>query len=149
MTFALKYDISMASLSDTLPIKAMSYSEAIEMSYFGAKVIYPPTMLPAQEKNIPILIKNTFEPEAEGTVIGKKTAMDGTLARGISSICDVAVLRLEGSGILRARGASGRLFGALARARVNIILIMQASSQNSISFALAARDVERAARAIN
>jgi len=136
-------------VTDTLPIKAMSYSEAIEMSYFGAKVIYPPTMLPAQEKNIPILIKNTFEPEAEGTVIGKKTAMDGTLARGISSICDVAVLRLEGSGILRARGASGRLFGALARARVNIILIMQASSQNSISFALAARDVERAARAIN
>ena len=136
-------------VTDTLPIAAMSYSEAIEMSYFGAKVIYPPTMLPAQEKNIPILIKNTFASEAPGTVIGRKTAMDGTLARGISSICGVAVLRLEGSGMLRTRGVSGRLFGALAHARVNVILITQASSQNSISFALAAKDTDRAARAIN
>ncbi|MEY4747444.1 MAG: bifunctional aspartate kinase/homoserine dehydrogenase, partial [Candidatus Parcubacteria bacterium] len=126
-----------------LPIKVMSYEEAVEMSYFGAKVIHPPTMAPAMQKKIPILIKNTFEPEKTGTVIGTKTESNG-LVKGISSIGDLAVLLVEGSGLQRIRGASGRVFGALARARVNVIMITQSSSQHSVSFAIAPKDVERA-----
>ena len=136
-------------VTDTLPIASMTYQEAVEMSYFGAKVIHPPTMRPAEEKNIPLLIKNTFDPAAPGTVIGKKVTSNGALAKGISSVSCISMLRMEGSGMLRMRGASGRLFGALARARVNVIIITQASSQNSISFGVAAKDTDRACHAIN
>jgi len=136
-------------VKDVLPIQSMTYQEAMEMSYFGAKVIHPPTMRPAEEKNIPLLIKNTFDPTAPGTTIGKKATSNGALAKGISSISGVVMLRVEGSGMLRVRGASGRLFGALSRARVNVIIITQASSQNSISFGISTKDTDRACRAIN
>ena len=136
-------------VTDTLPIASMTYQEAVEMSYFGAKVIHPPTMRPAEEKGIPLLIKNTFVPAAPGTIIGKKATSNGALAKGISSVSCVTMLRVEGSGMLRMRGASGRLFSALSRARVNAIIITQASSQNSISFGVAAKDTDRACRAID
>lgn len=136
-------------VKDALPIGSMTYSEAAEMSYFGAKVIHPPTMRPAQEKNIPILIKNTFEPSAPGTVIGKTATQNGGSAKGISSISNVTMLQVEGSGMSRIRGAAGRLFASLARGRINVILITQNSSQSSISFAIAPRDAARSVAAIN
>ena len=133
-----------------LPISSMTYNEAVEMSYFGAKVIHPPTIRPAQEKNIPLLIKNTFEPEAKGTIVRRKAEkiQDGALAKGISSINDIAMLQVEGSALPRLRGAAGRIFMALAENRINVILITQASSQHSVSFAVAPEDAEHARLAI-
>ncbi len=135
-------------VKDARPLPAMTYQEAVEMSYFGAKVIHPPTMQPALEKKIPILIKNTFAPEAPGTVIGTKTSDDGALAKGISSIGNVSTLLIGGSGMVSVEGAAGRLFGALSRQKINVILITQASSQNSISIAVASKDAEAARAAI-
>ena len=135
-------------VKEALPIGSMTYREAVEMSYFGAKVIHPPTMRPAEEKKIPILIKNTFKPSAPGTIIGSKVTYDGALAKGISSINDVALLQVEGSALPRLRGASGRVFAALAGARINVILITQSSSQQSISFVVMPNDAERAKKAI-
>jgi len=136
-------------VKDALPIPTMSYKEAVEMSYFGAKVIHPPTMQPALEKNIPILIKNTFEPKAPGTVIGKTSGTNHGLARGISSISDIAVLQVEGSGMVGTRGVAGRLFGALGKARVNVLLISQASSEHSISIAVVPTEAQAAKNAID
>ena len=135
-------------VKDSLPIPTMSYEEAAEMSYFGAKVIHPPTMVPAREKNIPILIKNTFEPGAPGTVIGKNTKEGSGLAKGISSIDNVTMLRIEGSGMVGTRGVAGRIFGSLARESVNVILITQASSEHSISIAVRPSEADRARHAI-
>ena len=135
-------------VEDAKAIAEMTYQEAVEMSYFGAKVIHPPTMRPAQEKGIPIAIKNTFAPEAPGTMIARAARKTDDLVRGISSFGGIAMVQVQGGGMLRTRGASGRLFGALARARVNVLLITQASSQNSISFAVREKDVARAREAI-
>ena len=137
------------------PITTMTYEEASEMSYFGAKVIHPPTMLPARKKGIPILIKNAFDPDAPGTVIGKvsehpRIQTDAVpLAKGISTISNISMLRVEGSGMIGVHGSAGRIFGALARAKVNVILITQSSSEYSISIAVAPRDAEDARRAID
>ena len=136
-------------VKDARPLPAMTYQEAVEMSYFGAKVIHPPTMQPALERKIPILIKNTFEPNAAGTVIGTTSSDDGALAKGISSISNVSVLQVGGSGMLNIRGAAGRLFTALSRKSINVIVITQASSQNSISIAVATKDAERALAVIH
>ena len=135
-------------VKDAFPVPFMSYEEAAEMSYFGAKVIHPPTMVPAREKNIPILIKNTFAPEASGTAITRTVPRHGGFAKGISSVSDIAILQIEGSGMVGTRGIAGRLFGALSRARVNVILITQASSEHSISIGVKPSDAESARHAI-
>ncbi len=125
-------------------IPMMTYREAMEMSHFGAKVIYPPTMLPVLKKKIPIKIKNTFNPSFEGTLISEKSSTDARPVKGISSIDNITLLRIEGSGMVGVSGVSGRLFGALAQARINIILITQASSEHSICLAVKPTDAERA-----
>ncbi|KKW06323.1 MAG: Aspartate kinase [Candidatus Kaiserbacteria bacterium GW2011_GWC2_49_12] len=135
-------------VKDALPVRKLSYSEAAEMSYFGAKVIHPPTMRPAELRHIPILIKNTFAPEEPGTVIGSSGLQSEALATGITSISDMAILEVEGGGMVSARGAVGRLFSALAREKVNVVLITQASSQNSITIAVAPKDADCAKLAI-
>lgn len=134
-------------VKDARPLSSMTYQEAIELSYFGAKVIHPPTMLPAQKKRIPIRIKNTFEPEAPGTVIGARAGAGGAV-KGITSIGSVAMLRVEGAGLARVKGAAGRVFAALSRAKVGVLLSTQASSQHSLSFAVASRDTARAREAL-
>ena len=133
---------------DAKPIPEMTYQEAIEMSYFGAKVIHPPTMRPAQVKGIPLVIKNTFQPEARGTLIIRHANKAEGLVRGISSFGGVAMLQVQGNAILGSRGGSDRIFAALARAHIALLLITQASSQNSISFAVREKDVERARAAL-
>ncbi len=130
-------------------LTAISYVEAMEMSHFGAKVIYPPTLQPAFNKKIPIRIKNTFNPEFEGTLISEKTKPNDFLIKGISSIQDIALMSLEGSGMVGVPGVSARLFSSLAREKINVILITQASSEYSICFALEPKDAERAKRAID
>ncbi|TSC86546.1 MAG: bifunctional aspartokinase / homoserine dehydrogenase 1 [Parcubacteria group bacterium Gr01-1014_8] len=137
------------TVKEAFPIKEMSYTEAIEVSYFGAKVIHPPTMQPAREKNIPILIKNTFEPEAPGTIISSKSADNGALAKSITSIGNVALLRVQGNDMPKIRGVLSRLFGALSKHAINVIVITQASSQHSITIAVLGADADTARKAID
>jgi aspartokinase/homoserine dehydrogenase 1 len=117
-------------------IPRMTYNEAMEMSHFGAKVIYPPTLRPAMDKRIPLVIKNTFNPGFEGTYISEKADTKGHAVKGISSINNIALLTMQGSGMVGVPGIAARLFGALAQAGINIILITQGSSEHSISFAI-------------
>ncbi|MFT6938096.1 MAG: aspartokinase/homoserine dehydrogenase 1, partial [Saprospiraceae bacterium] len=128
--------------------KTMTYAEAMEMSHFGAKVIYPPTIVPALQKNIPLRIRNTFNPTFPGTLISDYHEKNDSVVKGISSIGDVALLTLEGNGMVGVIGVSGRLFSALAKSNVNVILITQGSSEHSISFAVKPQDAGIACVAI-
>lgn len=130
-------------------LSEISYTEAKELSYFGAKVIYPPTMVPAFARNIPIRIRNTFNPGFPGTVIHNKPQKEDRLIRGISSIQAVSLVNVQGSTLVGNSGFSGRLFSLLSREQINIILITQASSEHSITFAILPSDVERAREALN
>ncbi len=122
----------------------LSYTEAMELSFFGAKVIYPPTMIPAFLKKIPIVIRNTFEPEFSGSVIRHNCENSGLAIKGISSINDISIINVEGSGMVGKAGFSGRLFSLLAHEQINVILITQSSSEHSITFAIHPTDAERA-----
>lgn len=113
-------------------IPTLSYQEAMELSHFGAKVIYPPTIQPVMTKKIPVVIKNTFAPDDPGTLIQAHSKVNGTPIRGISSIKNIALLSLEGSGMVGIPGFSRRLFEALANQEINVVLITQASSEHSI-----------------
>lgn len=117
-------------------ISHITYREAMELSHFGAKVIYPPTIQPVMAKGIPVLVKNTFAPDEHGTLIESESAAANELIRGISSIDEIAVLNLEGSGMVGIPGFSKRLFDALARSQINVILITQSSSEHSICVAI-------------
>jgi len=136
-------------ISKAYTIKTLSYSEAMELSYFGAKVIYPPTILPVYQKGIPVRIKNTMEPEAEGTLITASELNGKDLPiKGISSISNITLITIQGLGMVGVAGISARLFGALARQNINVILISQASSENSISFAIDSSSSSKAEQAI-
>jgi aspartokinase/homoserine dehydrogenase 1 len=127
----------------------LSYAEAMELSHFGAKVIYPPTILPAYQKNIPITIKNTFNPEAPGTLIdGVKETPKPRQIKGISSIKNVSLLTVHGMGMVGVSGISMRLFASLAAMEINVILISQASSENSISLVIESDQTDKAKKAI-
>ncbi len=134
-------------------IKATSYEAAMELSHFGAKVIYPPTIQPVMQKNIPTLIKNTFAPDEEGTVIqssvNSPSGVSTETITGISSINSIALLSLEGSGMVGIPGFSKHLFEALANERINVILITQSSSEHSICVAVNANDAIKAKTAVN
>ncbi|MEZ5104150.1 MAG: bifunctional aspartate kinase/homoserine dehydrogenase I [Draconibacterium sp.] len=136
-------------ISKAYTIPELTYSEAMELSHFGAKVIYPPTILPVYQKGIPILIKNTFEPENQGSRISKAVENGhDRLIKGISSISGITLVTLQGIGMVGVTGISMRLFTALARENVNVILISQASSENSISVAIEESMVAIAGNAI-
>jgi aspartokinase/homoserine dehydrogenase 1 len=113
-------------------IQEISYHEAMELSHFGAKVIYPPTLQPLMSKRIPVWIKNTFAPNDYGTVVNATTRTEDKTIRGISSIPKIALMSLEGSGMVGIPGFSKRLFETLAIYNINVILITQASSEHSI-----------------
>jgi aspartokinase/homoserine dehydrogenase 1 len=113
-------------------ISDISYQEAMELSHFGAKVIYPPTLQPVMSRGIPVRVKNTFAPSDPGTLIEKVSRQSGSSIRGISSIAGIALLSLEGSGMIGIPGFSKRLFEALSSHQINVILITQASSEHSI-----------------
>ncbi|MDQ3801682.1 MAG: bifunctional aspartate kinase/homoserine dehydrogenase I [Acidobacteriota bacterium] len=119
-------------------ISHVTYREAMELSHFGAKVIYPPTIQPVMARRIPVWIKNTFAPDDFGTLIEAEIADGGEreIIRGISSIDRISVLNLEGSGMVGVPGFSKRLFDALSRAQINVILITQSSSEHSICVAI-------------
>lgn len=130
-------------------IPTLTYMEAMEMSHFGAKVIYPPTLQPALKAGIPLVIKNTFEPEHAGTFISNREEQNAThQVKGISSISDISLLTLQGSGLFGVPGISGRLFNALAQASINVIMITQGSSEHSISFAIAPKHAALAKKVV-
>jgi aspartokinase/homoserine dehydrogenase 1 len=131
------------------PIATISYQEAMELSHFGAKVLYPPTIQPVLRKNIPILIKNTFEPEAEGTYISNKITSHTNPVKGISHIDNISLLTLEGPGMIGVSGSSKRLFEVLSQESINVIFITQASSEHSICIGIQNADAETAENAIN
>ncbi len=123
-------------VKNSFSLPSVTYEEAMELSHFGAKVIYPPTMLPALQKKIKIIIKNTFNPDFEGTYILEKEKSRDFTVKGISSIDDISLIRVQGGGMVGVTGIAARLFGALAKHNINIILITQASSEHSICLAI-------------
>jgi len=129
-------------------LKYLTYEEAMELSHFGAKVIHPPTMQPALDKKIPIRIKNTFNPSFEGTVINGKSEANDYLIKGISSIDNISLIRIQGGGMVGEAGLAQRIFAALGSKRINIILITQASSEHSLCLAILPNDAEAAVKAI-
>lgn len=129
-------------------IKSISYKEALELSHFGAKVVYPPTIQPVISKEIPIAVKNTFDPYGEWTLIESHPDGSQDRVRGISSSNKIAMLSIEGSGMVGIPGYSSKLFGALANRGVNIILITQASSVHTMCIAVDEKDAEISREAI-
>ncbi|MEJ2003852.1 MAG: bifunctional aspartate kinase/homoserine dehydrogenase I [Cyclobacteriaceae bacterium] len=130
-------------------IQQITYDEAMELSHFGAKVIYPPTIQPVLEQDIPVLIKNTFQKDDPGTIIKKEVKQrEDRLIRGLSSIPEIALLNLSGSGMIGVPQYSHRFFKALSIAGVNVILITQASSEHSICVGISMSDAKKARIAV-
>lgn len=131
------------------PIPQISYQEAMELSHFGAKVIYPPTIQPAMSQKIPLWIKNTFAPEDAGTLVENKNSFDKNMVCGISSMSHISLLLLEGSGMVGIPGFSKRLFDALSKQKINVILITQSSSEHSICVAINESNATKAKAAVD
>lgn len=129
-------------------VKEMTYEEAMELSHFGAKVIFPATMQPAMVHDIPIWIKNTFNPNFPGTVISAQANGKALIIKGISSMSNISLLNVQGTGLMGVVGVSMRLFSALGREKINVILISQASSEHSICFAVESQFAQQAKKAI-
>ncbi|MCD8402837.1 bifunctional aspartate kinase/homoserine dehydrogenase I [Tenacibaculum finnmarkense] len=142
------YTANPSIVKQAFPIPEISYQEAMELSHFGAKVIYPPTIQPALEKEIPIVIKNTFEPGNPGTLIAKNVKSTN-LVKGISHIEDITLLTLEGTGMIGVSGISKRLFETLSNQDISVVLITQASSEHSICVGIYDEDAQKATKAIN
>lgn len=129
-------------------VSEMTYEEAMELSHFGAKVIFPSTMRPAMANKIPIWIKNTFNPSFPGTKISSDANGKSLIIKGISSMKNITLLSVQGSGLLGVVGVSMRLFATLAREKINVILISQASSEHSICFAIESTSARQARSAL-
>lgn len=129
-------------------LEHVSYEEALELSHFGAKVLYPPSIQPALDRGIPIWVKNTFDPNGPTTKVTREWDQEKHLIRGISSVKDIALLTLSGNSMVGIPSFSFRLFKALSEAKVNVILITQASSEHSICVGIASADAEAAAAAV-
>ena len=138
-------------VSQATPIRKLSYQEAMELSHFGAKVIYPPTLQPLIKKGIPVYIKNTFDSNARGTRIDSKGSKksDVQIVKGVSHIENVALVSLEGSGMIGIPGFSKRLFQALSEKQINIIMITQASSEHSICIGVKLEDADLSKKLID
>lgn len=136
-------------ISKAYVIEKLSFIEAMELCNFGAKVIYPPTIFPVYHKNIPIVIKNTFNPEAPGTFISREKDTGNQTVKGISSINDTALITMQGMGMVGVTGVSKRLFGALANVGISAFFISQASSENTISIGVRNADADTAAKVIS
>ncbi|MBS1666920.1 MAG: bifunctional aspartate kinase/homoserine dehydrogenase I [Bacteroidetes bacterium] len=130
-------------------IPRISYQEAMELSHFGAKVIYPPTIQPVMNKRIPVWVRNTFAPQDAGTVIETSVDRNGNNIRGISSINKIALISLEGSGMVGIPGFSKRLFEALSNEKINVILITQGSSEHSICVVVDESNIAKAKEVVD
>ena len=136
-------------VSQAKPIKKISYHEAMELSHFGAKVIYPPTVQPLIDKKIELKIKNTYYPENKGTLISNSVKKsNGQIVKGITFIDKVSILCIEGSGMIGIPGYSKRFFEVISNNNINIIMITQASSEHSICIALRKEDAKKGKKLI-
>ncbi len=129
-------------------IKVLSYIEAMELAYFGAKVLHPKTIEPAMEKGIPVRVRNTFNPGCEGTLIVSEQEKSSDIVKAISVMKNVALLNISGVGMIGLPGVASRVFTALAQQKVNILMISQGSSEANISIVVERADVERAVGAL-
>ena len=136
-------------VKQAMPIPHISYEEAMELSHFGAKVLYPPTIQPVLSKGISIVIKNTFDADNEGTLITKNKNELGKTVRGISHVENIALLSLEGSGMVGIPGISKRFFEVLSQSNISVVLITQASSEHSICVGIADNDSDKAVEIVN
>ena len=136
-------------INNAYTIHHLSYVEATELCNFGAKVVYPPTIYPVFKANIPIKIKNTFNPDSEGTIIDAHSEDEGRLIKGISSINDTDLLTVQGLGMVGIVGVNHRIFRALANAGISVFLVAQASSENSTSLGLRHDDSAKACEVLN
>lgn len=136
-------------ISGAYAIEELSYVEAMELCNFGAKVVYPPTIYPAFHKNIPILIKNTFNPTAQGTIIRKKLMDNAKTIKGISSINNTALINVQGLGMVGVIGVNHRIFRTLAQNGISVFFVSQASSENSTSIGVRNEDAELACAMLN
>jgi aspartokinase/homoserine dehydrogenase 1 len=137
-------------ISGALVIDRLSFTEAMELCNFGAKVIYPPTIYPVFHKNIPIVIKNTFNPSAAGTWISEQEpSPEGKAIKGISSINDTCLVTIKGLGMVGVIGINSRIFNALAQNGISVFLVSQAASENNISFAVRNADADHAIQVLN
>ena len=136
-------------VSNAKIIPHILYREAMELSHFGAKVVYPPTIQPVMRKNIPVWVKSTFAPSDHGTLIENTSIKNGSSVRGISSINKIALLSLEGSGMAGIPGFSKRLFETLANEQINVILITQSSSEHSICVGIEEASAQTAKKAVD
>lgn len=136
-------------INSAYTIHRLSYVEATELCNFGAKVVYPPTIYPVFKANIPITIKNTFNPKGEGTIISAESNSEGRLIKGISSINDTDLLTVQGLGMVGVVGVNHRIFRALADAGISVFLVSQASSENSTSLGLRHVDSGKACEVLN
>ena len=136
-------------ISAAYPIAELSYVEAMELCNFGAKVIYPPTIYPVCHKNIPILVKNTFNPDAPGTIIRQETDHSSKPIKGISSINDTCLITMTGLGMVGVIGVNYRIFKALAKNGISVFLVSQASSENSTSIGVRNEDAALACKVLD
>ena len=136
-------------ISGAYVINELSYVEAMELCNFGAKVVYPPTIYPACHNNIPILIKNTFNPDAPGTIIEHEIKDESKAIKGISSINDTALITITGLGMVGVIGVNYRIFKALAKNGISVFMVSQASSENSTSIGVRNQDAELACEVLN
>ena len=136
-------------ITSAYPIKELSFVEAMELCNFGAKVIYPPTIYPVCVKNIPIKVKNTFNPDAEGTIITDKVTGDHKPIKGISSINGTALITVTGLSMVGVIGVNQRIFTTLADNGISVFMVSQASSENSTSIGVKEDDAEDAVRVLN
>lgn len=119
---------------DAFALRRVSFDEAAEMAYFGARILHPKTLGPAKEKNIPIRIQNTFRPDLPGTLISQTAPRGDHPVRAVTAMENLSLIRLEGNGMIGVPGIAGKLFGALAAEKISVIMISQASSEHSICF---------------
>lgn len=135
-------------VKNTVTLNTLSYEEAFEMAYFGAKVLYPPSVLPLRTKQIPLHLKNTNEPAAQGTVIHNHTGVDEHKIQGVSTLNNIALITVSGVGLSGKKGSARRVFQALEENNVNVILITQSCSEQSIGLGLLESDAPAAAAAL-
>ena len=142
------YNCDPRLVDDARLLKSLSYQEAMELSYFGASVLHPKTIAPIAQFHIPCLIKNSFNPQGAGTLIGQDTGEDNLAIKGITTLSDLTMVNVSGPGMKGMVGMASRVFGAMSSAGVSIVLITQSSSEYSISFCIEAEDKARAQQAL-
>lgn len=143
------YSAHPAKVKSAFCIEHLSYKEALELAYFGANVLYPMTVAPVQHANIPLLIKDSYNPSAPGTLITNESRPSKHVIKGLTYVDDIALINVEGAGMAGVSGIAARIFTIMQQCEVSVILISQASSEQSLCFAIANKSVDVALEALN